>query len=282
MASRLVGAATGQGAEGRRPPAPFRSSPRCPVAVAVGPVPGLQPASPGSILPLPSKSVWPLCLAPRSPVCCPHSPTRPPSLPRGPSEPAAVLPLLWGSQERWATPRFSKYSFLVSRGLDRYTKTYQKKKTKSSRDGDTPGDLGRPPFQLTLRPSSLSLTTDCKQLVALLNVVLSRLRLARECVTVSARSGMPRSALWLGGAHPPRPATQAGRGLGGTGWPRAAAVGAGGTAVGEEVPAGWAVSCPAPGAGHHRPPVRPACAAAPGAWCVRAEDPSPGVELCLV
>lgn len=64
MASRLVGAATGQGAEGRRPPAPFRSSPRCPVAVAVGPVPGLQPASPGSILPLPSKSVWPLCLAP--------------------------------------------------------------------------------------------------------------------------------------------------------------------------------------------------------------------------
>lgn len=37
-----------------------------------------------------------------------------------------------------------------------------------------------------------------------------------------------------------------------------------------------------PGAGHHRPPVRPACAAAPGAWCARAEDPSPGVELCLV
>lgn len=52
--------------------------------------------------------------------------------------------------------------------------------------------------------------------------------------------------------------------------------------MGEEVPAGWAVLCPAPGAGHHRPPVRPACAAAPGAWCVRAEDPSPGVELCLV
>lgn len=84
MASRLVGAATGQGTEGRQPPAPFRSSPRCPVAVVVGPVPGLQPASPGSILPLPSKSVWPLCLAPPLSSVLSTQPDPPSQPPQGP------------------------------------------------------------------------------------------------------------------------------------------------------------------------------------------------------
>lgn len=97
MASRLVGAATGQGAEGRRPPAPFRSSPRCPVAVAVGPVPGLQPASPGSILPLPLSpcglSAWP----PLSSVLSaqPDPPSQPPQGPlraRGRPAPSLGLP----------------------------------------------------------------------------------------------------------------------------------------------------------------------------------------------
>lgn len=119
VASWLVGAATGRSTEGGRPPVPFWNLPLEPAAVAVRPVPVLQPAAPlhpAAALEVRGVLARAVLSArhPPSSLLSRHRPPRPHSLSRGPSEQVAALLPLWGSQACWATPWFSKYIFLVS------------------------------------------------------------------------------------------------------------------------------------------------------------------------